>query len=614
MSFLKPWFLYKTYLILAFVCLSISTVYSQNQILADSVESILSNQSFEQKDYLKLLKEQAVNQTDPDKKLANSLDLINSAEQLDSVEYLFSGFMEQGNAYRLKGDSPNALESYFQGAKIASEAGLKEEAGKVNIAIADVYSIMGSHANAINYYQSGIQIIRQENDSINLASALLNAGDEYFNHDDLDSALFYFQESKEIFRALNYEIGIAYNLGNEGLVYAAQKQDLKAEVQINKAITYLESLQDYYPISVYLLYMADIYVRQGNFLAAENYTKRSLGLAQQHGLKDQISEANLKLSEIFEKTGAFKKSLFHYQEFVLYRDSVKNVETFQAVADLRTEYEISQKQVEIDLLVKESEIQNLREKRQRYLNYLSGIVLISILLLGFGLYRRYYFIKRTNLIIEEERKRSDNLLRNILPAETALELKQNGKVLAKKFDSVTVLFTDFEGFTSYSERLSPEELVESIDFYFSKFDEIMEKYGLEKIKTVGDAYMCAGGLPFITQDHAYKMVQASIEILNFVRVRKAGKEKDVTPFDIRIGINTGPVIAGVVGTKKFAYDIWGDTVNTAARMESNGEIDKINISESTYELIKNNFECQDRGEIEVRNKGKMKMYFVNGPK
>jgi class 3 adenylate cyclase len=575
------------------------------------VELILSNQSFEQSDYLKLLKELAVNQTDPDKKLANSRELIDVAEKLDSTEYIFSGFMEQGNAHRLKGDYQNALESYFQGAKIASEKSLKKEGGSVNIAIADVYSITGDHRNAVDYYQSGIQIIRQEKDSVTLASALLNAGDEYFNYGALDTALFYFQESETIFRALNYEIGIAYNLGNVGLVYAEQNKDLQAEEQINEAVNYLESLQDYYPISVYLLYMADIYVRKGNFSTAVNYVKRSLDLSGQHGLKDQVSEANLKLSEIYEKMGRFQRSLFHYKEYITYRDSVKNIETVQNMANLRTEYEVSQKQTEIDLLEKEAELQRLREKRQRYINYITGIALISILLLGFGLYRRYYYIKKTNLIIEEERKRSDNLLRNILPAETAVELKQNGKVQAKKFESVTVLFTDFKEFTNFSEQLSPEKLVESIDFYFSKFDEIMEKYGLEKIKTVGDAYMCAGGLPFVTQDHAHRMVKAAFEILEFVKKIQTDNENKVAQFDIRIGVNTGPVIAGVVGTKKFAYDIWGDTVNIAARMESSGEAGMINISQMTYELIKDDFDCQFRGEIEVRNKGKMKMYFVN---
>ncbi len=187
-------------------------------------------------------------------------------------------------------------------------------------------------------------------------------------------------------------------------------------------------------------------------------------------------------------------------------------------------------------------------------------------------------------------------------------------MVAKKFESVTVLFTDFKGFTHYSENLNPEKLVETIGFYFTKFDDIMEKYGLEKIKTIGDAYMCAGGLPFPTKDHAAKMVQAAFEIMEFVNETKKNATADQVHFDIRIGINTGPIVAGVVGSKKFSYDIWGDTVNVAARMETMSEAGKINISANTYELVREEFDCEPRGEIYVKNRGMMQMYFVNGIK
>ena len=195
-----------------------------------------------------------------------------------------------------------------------------------------------------------------------------------------------------------------------------------------------------------------------------------------------------------------------------------------------------------------------------------------------------------------------------------MNLKESGKVVAKRFESVTVLFTDFEGFTQYAENLSPEKLVESVDYYFSKFDAIIEKYDLEKIKTLGDSYMCAGGLPFPTEDHAYKMILVAQEILEFVQHSNRENPLNHTRFNIRIGINTGPVVAGVVGTKKFAYDIWGDTVNIASRMESNSAPGKINISENTFAIIKDSFDCEYRGEVEVKNRGMMKMYFVNGVK
>ena len=278
----------------------------------------------------------------------------------------------------------------------------------------------------------------------------------------------------------------------------------------------------------------------------------------------------------------------------------------------RFDFDLQKKQDQIGLLEKESEIIQLREKRQKSAFYVSLLVLVLIAIIALTIFNRYKYVKKSNKIIEAEKDRSENLLLNILPKETAEELKENGRVEAKQFESVTVLFTDFKGFTRSSQNLSPAKLVKSVDFYFSNFDRIIEKYGLEKIKTIGDAYMCAGGLPFPTPGHPKKMIRAATEIAEFVEEVKQSGDDSIVHFDIRIGINTGPVVAGVVGTKKFAYDIWGDTVNVAARMESNSEPGRVNISEYTYELVRDEFNCKYRGKIDVKNKGMMKMYFVEG--
>ena len=202
---------------------------------------------------------------------------------------------------------------------------------------------------------------------------------------------------------------------------------------------------------------------------------------------------------------------------------------------------------------------------------------------------------------------------NILPAKVADELKQFGSAQAHKYEGVSVLFTDFKNFSQIAEQLPAEQLVAELDYCFKAFDNIIDKYGLEKIKTIGDAYMCAGGLPMPNQDNAKLAVQAAIEIQDFLEEWNKQKAQEQKPhFEARVGIHTGPIVAGVVGTKKFAYDIWGDTVNVAARMESKGEIKKINISGATYELIKDDFECTYRGMINVKNKGEIAMYFVEG--
>jgi class 3 adenylate cyclase len=210
-----------------------------------------------------------------------------------------------------------------------------------------------------------------------------------------------------------------------------------------------------------------------------------------------------------------------------------------------------------------------------------------------------------------EKAQSDKLLRNILPDEVADELKITGKASAKHYQKVSVLFTDFKGFTARSANMTPEEVIEELNKCFSAFDEIIEKYNLEKIKTIGDAYMCAGGLPVANKTNPIDAIRAGLAMQEYMTAYKNECIAKGEPyFECRLGINTGEVVAGVVGTKKFAYDIWGDTVNTASRAESNGALGKVNITETTYELVKDIFKCEYRGDIEVKGKGKMKMYFV----
>ena len=215
-------------------------------------------------------------------------------------------------------------------------------------------------------------------------------------------------------------------------------------------------------------------------------------------------------------------------------------------------------------------------------------------------------------MVEEEQRRSDELLLNILPKSIAEELKAEGKAKARRYEQCSVLFTDFKNFTTIAETMSPEELVNELDYCFKAFDFIISQYGIEKIKTIGDAYMCAIGLSDrITTPN--KLVKAALEIQEFMADYKAEKiAKGEAYFEARIGIHTGAVVAGVVGNKKFAYDIWGDTVNTAARMEQNCEPGKINISEKTYWQIKYDFKCDYRGKLPAKNKGEVEMYYVLG--
>ena len=215
------------------------------------------------------------------------------------------------------------------------------------------------------------------------------------------------------------------------------------------------------------------------------------------------------------------------------------------------------------------------------------------------------------LIAEKEKNRSEKLLLNILPVEVADELKDRGFVKPVLYENVSILFTDFEGFTKIAESMSPEELLKTLDASFTQFDKIIEKNNLEKLKTIGDSYMCAGGLPIKNNTHPIDACLAGLELKLFMtQIKELQDSLGFASWDLRIGIHCGPVIAGVIGEKKFAYDIWGDAVNTASRLESSGATGEINISQSVFNRVKNFFICEYRGKIPAKNKGDVDMYFL----
>ncbi|MEP7110452.1 MAG: adenylate/guanylate cyclase domain-containing protein [Ferruginibacter sp.] len=585
------------YLLLGFFCIITHRISGQDQKLADSLARIYQEDTLRDTAKLELLRNLSFNEI---KNLGLSLkyaeELISLSKLKGNNLYLYRGYLQKGNKKRLTGDLEDAIEAYFKAVEAARNARYIPGEGTAYGAIADIYSISNNHKNAMLYYNKAIATLRQQGNSVALGSAISNAGDEFLNTKDYDSALLYFRESGMIYEKANYLIGKAYTLGNIGMVYANTGQNSLAEKNINEAIPILEKSGDYYPICVYLLSMCDIYLKKGDEHTALSYAQRSLKLAQQYGLKDQISDANLKLSALYEKAGNPGISFKYYKEHIVYRDSVNNIRSVQKMADLRTDYEVSQKQVEVDLVKQEKQNQRITVISLFIILCLATVMLITL----------YWYFRN----ISREKKRSETLLLNILPAETAEELKRNGKVDAMKFNQVTVLFTDFAGFTKLAEQVEPEQLVKSIDFYFRGFDEITTKYNLEKIKTIGDSYMCACGLPTPNRAHAKNVINASKEMIDLVN-RELNAPDALSHFEVRIGVHTGSVVAGIVGIKKWQYDIWGDTVNIASRMESMSKPGRVNLSEITYNEIKDEFPCEYRGEIEVKNHGPLKMYFLS---
>lgn len=262
--------------------------------------------------------------------------------------------------------------------------------------------------------------------------------------------------------------------------------------------------------------------------------------------------------------------------------------------------------------------QDAKIKRSELLttSFIIGFALVFVIIgVLFYSYRRQ---KRVNKIISrqqkeivQEKERSETLLLNILPRQVADELKESGKASIRQYEMVSVLFTDFKGFTSIAEKITPVQLVRELETCFLRFDEIIEKYSIEKIKTIGDAYMAAGGIPTANLTNPLDVILAGLEMQHYMNDLKAKKQAAGEPYwELRLGINTGKLIAGVIGKKKFAYDVWGDTVNTASRMESSGEVGKVNISGKTYDLVKDFFVCEHRGKVTAKGKGEVDMYFV----
>lgn len=333
-------------------------------------------------------------------------------------------------------------------------------------------------------------------------------------------------------------------------------------------------------------------------------------------LKEQTAklyEDNLKKQRSLEKTETVVKETKELVEKT--RDELR--QQSDSISDLKKLKELSEIELDHQRLISENqkleiEQQRLQTEKQKSAQLLLLIVLAFILSVAGLLFYLWIARRKAGVVLEKEKKRTDDLLLNILPAEIAEELKHTGKTKAKSYAMVTVLFADIKNFTKLSENLTPDKIIEELDFVFGEFDKIIERHNIEKIKVIGDAYMCAGGIPVANTTNPFDVVSAAREMQAFMNKTKIDRKTESKDFmELRIGIHTGPVVAGVIGTKKFTYDIWGDAVNTASRMESAGEPNRINISKATYDIVKDKFVCTSRGKIEAKNKGEIEMFFVD---
>ena len=380
---------------------------------------------------------------------------------------------------------------------------------------------------------------------------------------------------------------------------------------ITRLLTLQTKLDAKLELTQSLLGLAETQRKEGKIRDAIATYKRAENIGASVKARKEIKEAYENLSKSYSSLGDFKNAYTYQTLYTAIKDTLLNNDEVNKIQQLQFNFDIDKKEAAIDLLTKDKALKEETIKRQKLVNHAAAVTGFLLLLVIVGFYNRYKYVRKTNKIIKNERDKSNELLLNILPEETARELETNGFAKTRYYESVTVLFTDFKGFSTIAGKLTPQALVAELNDYFGTFDEIVGKFGLEKIKTIGDAYMCAGGIPLANDTHPLNAVMAALAMQEYMKKQNQDRaSRGEQGWELRIGIHTGPIVAGVVGKKKYAYDIWGDTVNVASRMESNGEAGKVNISSATYDQIKEHYQCLHRGKISAKNIGEVDMYFV----
>jgi adenylate cyclase len=552
-----------------------------------------------------------------------ALDYSRQALQLNPDPDVEMGVLgDMGSIYNNVGDYPHALSCYDSSLKVLNElirTSKKSSAGDtlqmagLLITIGEVYIAMSQYDRALENYTKSLKLIEQTKKRSFVSFALMGIGKTYLCKKEPEKAIEYYTRALEECKQLSnksYETQILNQLGN---VYLETGETTKAMDYAQNALKLAEQYADSADLPAIYTSLGKIYTRQKNYSAAVSYLQKAVGLCEKTGALNGEKDAWEALSNTYEAMSAPAQALDAYRHFISLRDSIYNIGKANELTRIDLQSAYGRQQLADSL--KQAGGYELKMQRQRVITWSGYTGLAVVLLLSFFMYRNYTQQKRANAIISKandtiknEKQLSENLLLNILPEDVARELKSHGDVQAKLFDHVTVLFTDFVNFTEAGERFSPRELVAELHTCFKAFDGIITRYNIEKIKTVGDAYLAVSGLPQANPGHAVEIVKAAIEMRDYMLARR--QELGDKTFTMRIGINSGTVVAGIVGVKKFAYDIWGDTVNIAARMEQYGAAGKINISTATYELVKDEFTITDRGEVDAKNKGKMRMYFV----
>lgn len=558
------------------------------------------------------------------------------------------------------GDHQHALALLDEAFEIAKSLRDSTAMADVLIRRSEVLMFMGDFNRALLDLQDALRIHEARHDEASMAKAYTSIGSIHYYDGNFQRAQQYYRKSLGIFQRVGSRSDVATLLGNLGSVLdemghpdsalAYHREHLAMRIasgqrnwlpvcytnlgvcfdklgMSDSALHYLEASLALTPdlpdqssssrgLALCMLGMARLHAREPR--AALGVCKQALAIAQGFGDLSLIAQCYECLYRAHLALGEHERALRMFENQVAVRDSISGEERAKELIRLDLTYNFEREKIQDSLARIDQQRQAEfayqehlgRERDQKRIFLFSAI---GVLVVAGGLWNRLRFVRKSRNIIRRERDRSERLLLNILPQPIAEELKTSGRARAREVDDVSILFTDFHEFTLMSERMGATELVAEIDTCFRAFDGIAARHRLEKIKTIGDAYMAASGLPEPREGSARDAVLAALGMQEWLCQRAKARRKEGLPyFVMRAGIHTGPVVAGIVGDSKFQYDVWGDTVNTAARMESAGEVGEVNISEATLALVKDEADLQfsPRGRVNAKGKGEMAMFYV----
>ena len=488
-----------------------------------------------------------------------------------------------GSVYSTLSDYPRALEYYAKALAVHEELGNKSSIAAVVGNIGLVYMGLSDYPLAMEYLKRALTLDEELGNKVSIANDISNIGAVHHNLMDYDMALEYFSRALALFEELGNRHGIAVNTGNIGSVYYNLSDYSKAMEYYTRTIALFEEVGDSQGAAINTGNIGLVYSKVDfdgyNVVKAEEYLVKALLIVEELKLKKIQYELHRLLAEFYEKQGRWKEAYKHKTKFYELKDEAQSEEAKKQADKLEYERKNAEREKQLALAQKEKAILN-----------------------------------------------------NILPEEITTRLIKGENPIADTFDCVSILFMDIVDFTNLSTTISARQLVHLLNAIFTAADGVIREFGLEKIKTIGDAYMAVAGAPIVQEDHAERAAQAALKLLEVMQNLMVDFPENygdrswiesIPEIEVRIGLHCGPAAAGVVGENKFLYDLWGDAVNTASRMESHGEAGKIHVSEEFVNALslnrpsdtfshweKEGMRAIPRGEMEIKGKGTMKTYFL----